>query len=166
MFGVFIRGCISESLRPKVSREFLFYLHLPMSNGGLFCMFYAWSTISTFNDRSTVKPLSMTGKSVRSTCLSPVLYDDLLSLLPEADIFFTFLLESWPPSWTFPGPPAEAPCYLLPRELCVQRIGIAWLVQQGSNLLLARSLSHIFTDSHKHKRSHDHPSGNKMFTAV
>lgn len=82
---------------------------------------------------------------------------------PRGRYFFRFLVGVLTPLVDLSRSPG---CYLLPRELCVQRIGIAWLVQQGSNLLLARSLSHIFTDSHKHKRSHDHPSGNKMFTAV
>lgn len=92
----------------------------------------------------------MRDESVKSTCLSPVLTADLVSPGREADIF-RFLLASWPPYWPCPGPSAEAPCYLLLRELCVQGVNTAWLAEQGSNLLLI--LTHASTDARTHTRT-------------
>lgn len=89
----------------------------------------------------------MRDESVKSTCLSPVLSVDLVSPGSGADIFRS-LLASWPPYWPCPGPLAEAPCYLLLRELCVQGVNTAWLAEQGSNLLLI--LTHASTDARTH----------------
>lgn len=89
----------------------------------------------------------MRDESVKSTCLSPVLSVDLVSPASEADIFH-FLLASWPPYWPCPRPLAEAPCYLLLRELCVQGVNTAWLAEQRSNLLLI--LTHASTDARTH----------------
>lgn len=139
---------------------------LPMSNMCLFASHVLDQThLHTFDDRSNVKPVSVRDESAKSTCLSLLPSVDLVSPGPEADIF-SFLLASWPPSWPCPGPLAEAPYYLLPRELCVQRVNTAWLVEQGSNLLL--TLTHASTDAHKtHTQSHDCPRRlAEMFTVL
>lgn len=122
-----------------------------MSNICLFCSQPAWSNTSTSHDSFHVKPLCVRDESVTSTCLSPLLAVDLVPSQPEADIF-SFLLASWPPFWPCPGPLAGALRYLLPRELCVQRVNTAWLVEQGSNLLL--TLSHIHTKAEVRTKTH------------
>lgn len=100
--------------------------------------------------------LSAWGMGLSNPPASPLLSVDLVSLSPEADIF-SFLQASWPPSWPCPGPLAEAQeaqCYLLLRELCVQRVNTVWLVEQGSNLLLARTKILIYGRVQTHTQSH------------
>lgn len=112
----------------------------------------------------------MRDESVKSTCLSSLLVF-WFSISEPRGGHFLFLagVLTPPPFWPCPGPLAEAPCYLLFRELGVQRVNTVWLVEQGSNLLLARTQAHIHsraqTRAHTQK-SHDHPKGlAEMFPA-
>lgn len=85
--------------------------------------------------------------------LPPLLYVDLISLFPKADIFY-FLLVSWPP----PGPvlnPSEAQLFTAQRALCAVNM-VVW-VSTGT-------ITHMQKPTHTHThtlklypQSHDNP---------
>lgn len=128
----------------------------------------AWSNTSTYIEWQVKRKASQREGRVCQIHLplsSPVCW---FSISGSWGRHFLFLAGVLTPLLAPSGPLAEAPCYLLPRELCVQRVNTAWLAEQGSNLLLV--LTHASTDAHKHTHthtSHDHPRGLvEMFTAL
>lgn len=124
-----------------------------MSNIYLFCFWCARSNTSTFNERSNVKPLSMRDKSVKSTCLSPLLSVDLISLGPRGRhfLFLAGVLNPPPRSMLFRHPVIYCPESPVWRE-STQR---GWLREQPA--------AHCLTHTHSHMTI---PGGlAEMFTA-
>lgn len=108
----------------------------------------AWSNTSTYIEWQVKRKASQRDGRVFQIHLplsSPVCW---FSISGSWGRHFLFLAGVLTPLLAPSGPLAEAPCYLLPRELCVQRVNTAWLAEQGSNLLL--TLTHASTDAHKH----------------
>lgn len=118
---------------------------------------FAWSNTSTSNDSSAVKPLSVRDGSVRSTCLSPLLSSPIcwFSVFEPWGRHFLFLAGVLTPLPALSGFPRPRHHVIYCPESSVCRVNTAWLVKQGSNLLLSHT--HIYRCAHTMSR--DHPGG-------
>lgn len=128
--------------------------HLPMSYMCLFCFEYAWSNTSIINDRSNIKPLSVRDGSVKSTCLSPLLFFDLVSLSPEAGHFLS-LAGVLTPLLALSGALGRGTMlFTVQRALCAesQHSMAGWTREQPA----ARPLAHKHTSTvvYKHTQAH------------
>lgn len=95
----------------------------------------------------------MRDESVKATCLSSVLFFDLVSQNPEADIF-SYLLVSWPP----PPGPVRGPrkrshvIYCSESSVCRESTQYGWLNKGATCCSLAHK--HKSMVVYKHRRAH------------
>ena len=131
----------------------------------LFFFLCAWSNTSTFNDRSSIKPLSLRDESVKSTCLPPLpsVFCWITCSEPRSRHFF-FLTGVLTPLLDPTGALGRRTMlFTAQRALWAERHG--WLNKGATCCSLAHK--HTSMIVHKQTQSHEHPRGlAEMFTSL